>query len=126
MKIVPNLGRYRHMARVSIFLIAIALVIGIAACNGSDTYQLTISSTTGGSVATPAEGTSTYKVGTVVELLATPDDGYYFHVWMGDTDEIADPDSASTNITMNGNYTITASFRDQGEDGGGEVNPIQP
>jgi len=121
MRIVLSSRRHRHVARASIFLIAVALVIGIAACNGPDTYQLTVSSTVGGSVIAPAEEISTYDAGAVVELEATPDDGYEFHVWIGDTEDIADPDSASTTITMNGNYSITANF---GKEGG--PSPIQP
>ena len=119
MKTVLGSRRHRHVARVGIFLIAIALVMGSVACD--DTYELTISSTAGGSVTTPGEGTSTYDAGTVVELVATPDDGYEFHAWTGDTEHIADPDSVSTNITMNGDYSITANFVTRGE-----TSPIRP
>ena len=73
-------------------------------------YDLTISSTTGGSVTTPGEGTFTYDEGTAVNLVATPDSGYRFVSWTGDVDTIADTASASTSITMDGNYSITASF----------------
>jgi len=96
-------------------------VIVTAACD--DTYRLTISSTAGGSVITPAEGTSAYEAGTVVELVATADDGYRFINWTGDLDTIADPNSASTTITMNADYSITANFKTEG---GGSPNPIQP
>jgi hypothetical protein len=102
------------MARVTVFLIAAVLAVAAAACDGSHTYELSISSTSGGSVTIPGEGTFTYDTGTVVELVATPDDGYEFHVWTGDTEHIADPNSASTTITMNGNYSITANFRIEG------------
>jgi hypothetical protein len=73
-------------------------------------YDLTISSTEGGSVTTPGEGTFTYDAGMVVDLVATPGDGYQFVEWTGDVDTIADVEAAATNITMSGNYTITASF----------------
>ena len=73
-------------------------------------YDLTISSTAGGSVTTPGEGTSTYAEGTVVNLVATPDAGYRFVNWTGDVGTIADVYAASTNITMNGDYSITANF----------------
>lgn len=114
------------MGRVSTFLlIAVALMMATAACNGPDTYQLTISSTAGGSVTTPGEDTFNYEPGTVVELVATPDDDYEFDAWTGDTDDIADANSASTNITMNASYSITAGFKEEG-DGGGQVSPTQP
>jgi hypothetical protein len=73
-------------------------------------YDLTISSTEGGSVTIPGEGTFTYDAGTVVDLVATPDDGYQFVEWTGDVGTIADVEAAATNITMSGNYSITASF----------------
>ena len=73
-------------------------------------YDLAISSTEGGSVTTPGEGTFTYDAGTVVDLVATPDDGYLFVEWTGDVGTIVDVTAAATNITMSGNYSITASF----------------
>jgi len=75
-----------------------------------DRYDLTVSSTSGGSVTTPGEGTFTYDEGTVVSLVATPDSGYQFVNWTGNVTAIANPNSASTTITMNGNYSITANF----------------
>ncbi len=72
-------------------------------------YNLTITSTTGGSV-TPGVGSHTYDAGTVVDLVATPDANYHFVNWTGNTGTIANVNAASTTITMNGNYTITANF----------------
>ncbi len=73
-------------------------------------YDLTTSSTTGGSVTTPGEGTFSYDEGTVVDLVATPDAGYRFDEWTGDVGTIADVNTASTTVTMNGDYSITANF----------------
>jgi len=73
-------------------------------------YDLTISSTAGGSVTEPGEGVFTYDEGTVVDLVAIPDAGYRFVQWTGDVGTIADVHDASTTITMNGNYAITANF----------------
>ncbi len=115
MRIIPSSSRYYHVTRVILLLMAVALVSGITACNGSGTYQLSISSTSGGSVTSPGEGVFTYDGGTVIELAATPDDGYKFQTWTGDTEDIADPNSASTNITINGDYSITAEFEEEGE-----------
>ena len=75
-----------------------------------DQYNLTISSTAGGSVTTPGEGTYTYDEGTVVELVAEADSGYGFVDWTGDVDGIDNPNAAVTTITMNGDYSITANF----------------
>ena len=74
-------------------------------------YSLTISSGTGGSVTSPGEGTFTYSPGAVVSLAAAPDYGYYyFDNWTGDVGTVADVNAASTSITMNGDYSITANF----------------
>jgi uncharacterized repeat protein (TIGR02543 family) len=73
-------------------------------------YDLTIDSTDGGEVITPGEGTFTYDAGTVVDLVATPASGYYFVNWTGDVSAIANVNAATTNITMNGDYSITANF----------------
>jgi len=73
-------------------------------------YSLTISSTSGGNVTTPGEGTFTRYEGMVVDLVATPDEGYQFTGWTGDIEKIGDPASAVTTITVDGDYSITANF----------------
>jgi hypothetical protein len=73
-------------------------------------YYLTISSTTGGSVTTPGEGTFTYVEGNVVSLVANPATGYKFVNWTGNVTTIANVNAATTTITMNGDYSITANF----------------
>jgi hypothetical protein len=73
-------------------------------------YDLTISSTTGGNVTTPGQGTFTYDVGKVVNLVAAPASGYKFVNWTGNVTTITNVNAASTTITMNGNYAITANF----------------
>ena len=77
-------------------------------------YNLTISSTTGGSVTTPGEGTFTYDAGTVIDLLAEAEEGYQFARWTGNVDTVANINAASTTIAMNGNYSITANFVAEG------------
>ncbi len=71
-------------------------------------YDLVVSSIPAGFVLEPGEGEFTYPAGTVVDLEATP--VYRFSHWTGDVDTIADINAASTTITMNDNYTITANF----------------
>ena len=75
-------------------------------------YDLTISSTEGGSVTTPGEGKYTYDAGKVVNLVATVDAGYQFVGWTGDVATIANIYAAVTTITMNDEYAITASFQE--------------
>jgi len=77
-----------------------------------ETYTLTISSTEGGSVTVPGEGTFTYDAGTVVSLVAKPDPNYGFVNWAGDVETIANANlnAATTTITMEGDYEITARF----------------
>ena len=74
------------------------------------TYTLSISSTAGGSVATPGVGTFIYPVGMVVSLVAIPATGYRFLNWAGDVGTIANVNAAATTITMNADYSIMANF----------------
>ncbi|MCM8822967.1 MAG: cohesin domain-containing protein, partial [Candidatus Omnitrophica bacterium] len=55
----------------------------------------------------PAVGTRIYDEGTVVTLTATAAPGYRFDHWTG---SVANPNSASTTITMNSDKTVTAVF----------------
>jgi len=73
-------------------------------------YELTITSTAGGTVTTPGEGISTHDAGTVVDLVATPDTGYRFVNWIGDVSTIANVNAETTTIIMNGDYEIAANF----------------
>ncbi|MFW6118325.1 MAG: InlB B-repeat-containing protein [Chloroflexota bacterium] len=73
-------------------------------------HSLTISSTEGGSVIDPGEGTSIHPANAVVNLVAQPDEGYQFMKWTGDVDTIADINADRTTITMQESYSITANF----------------
>jgi hypothetical protein len=73
-------------------------------------YSLIVGSTEGGSVTTPGETAYTYDKGEVVNLAAVADEGYQFINWTGDVSTIADVNAASTTITINGGYSITANF----------------
>ena len=73
-------------------------------------YNLTTNSTDGGAVTTPGEGTFPYDCGTVVNLVAQAQEGYQFVSWIGDVGTIASVQNATSTITMNDNYSITASF----------------
>ena len=73
-------------------------------------YSLTVSSTSGGSVTEPGQGTFLYQGGNIVELIGQPDEGYEFVKWTGDVDTIADVNAARTTITTNSSCSITANF----------------
>jgi hypothetical protein len=75
-------------------------------------YTLNTSSTAGGNVSAPGEGTpiGTYNCSEAVTINASPDGGYYFVDWTGDTGNISDVNSANTSISMYGNYSIQANF----------------
>jgi len=75
-------------------------------------YELTISSTTGGSVSTPGEGVFTYYAGTVVELLAEAEAGYGFVNWTASPAvTFGDASAPETTFTMpSQDVTVTAHF----------------
>ncbi|MCP4711629.1 MAG: hypothetical protein GY869_23675, partial [Planctomycetes bacterium] len=73
----------------------------------TETYNLTTSSTSGGSIITPGEESCTYNRNTVVNLVATPAPYYKFVGWTGD---VADPGSSSTTVTMDDDKSVTANF----------------
>ena len=71
-------------------------------------YNLTMAvSPSGGGTTTPAVGTSSQPAGTVVNITAAPNSGYLFSSWTG---SMADPNSASTTVTVDGIKTVTANF----------------
>ena len=114
MKTILSLRRHHYLAIVSIFLIIlimVALIVGMAGCGGGP-YDLTISSNEGGTVTTPGEGTFTYDARTVVDLVAEAEEGYRFASWItyGYVETIADWSDATTTITMNDDYNISAGF----------------
>jgi hypothetical protein len=76
--------------------------------------NLSVNATEGGSVTAPGEGTFTYDEGMSVDLVAEAEEGYRFVNWTGDVDTIADVKDATTNITMDDDYSITANFRPAG------------
>jgi len=73
-------------------------------------HDLTIDSTEGGEVIEPGEGDFEYEEGTVVDLEAEAEEDYEFVGWIGNIEEIDDPESAETTIEMLDDYSITAEF----------------
>jgi len=120
MKIL-SLRIYHYVATVSSIIIMVALIAGIIGCGPTPVrYDLNISSTAGGSVTIPGERTITYYGRRVVRLVATASVGYCFINWTGDVGTIANVNSASTTITMCGDYSIIANF-DEVPPGAGEI-----
>jgi hypothetical protein len=125
MKMILSSRKCRRLSRVSIFLITLALIAGMAGCGGGggdgngdgggESYTLIIDGTAEGTVAVnnvtiPGKAMFIYDPGTVVSLNATPDAGYRFVNWTGNVSAIADVNAAVTDITMDGSYNITANF----------------
>jgi hypothetical protein len=92
-------------------LIAVALIAGMISCGPVAQYNLTVSSTEGGNVVSPGEGTFNCLESRAVILIADSDNGYHFVNWTGDVSTIADVNSTATTITMNGDYSIMANFK---------------
>ncbi|MBN1362024.1 MAG: putative Ig domain-containing protein [Sedimentisphaerales bacterium] len=75
--------------------------------------RLTLSAGTGGHVTAPGEGAFEYTPGTVVSVTAQALNGYEFSGWTGsavDAGKVDDPHSTSTSVTVDGEYTLAASF----------------
>jgi uncharacterized repeat protein (TIGR02543 family) len=78
-----------------------------------DQETLIVSSTDGGAVSTPGEGTFTYGYGTVVPVVAAPEPYFHFVGWTGTAvtlGEVADPGLASTSVTLRADGTLQANF----------------
>jgi len=97
------------MRRISIFFVAVALAVGVAGCIPAQ-RNLTVSSTEGGEVVSPGEGTFVCYGGRGVILMAVSDTGYRFVSWTGDVCTIADVNAAATAIHMDCDYPIVANF----------------
>jgi Divergent InlB B-repeat domain/The GLUG motif len=110
----------RHcMTRIGILLIAAVLIATTVGCVPVQ-YTLSVGSSEGGRVVTPGEGTFTYNPGRTVSLVAEAEEGYCFARWYGylpgyiggsgNLETIEDLYAATTTVTMNGDYDVTAYF----------------
>jgi hypothetical protein len=76
-------------------------------------YALIISSSEGGSVTEPNEGTHEYDCNESVPIEAVADEGYYFRNWTGTAvyeGKVENPNSASTTVIVDGDYSLKANF----------------
>ncbi|MHC4299628.1 MAG: InlB B-repeat-containing protein, partial [Planctomycetota bacterium] len=84
-----------------------------------DQYALTISSSGGGSVTGPGEGSFQYDNGTNVPIQATADNGQHFTSWTGtavNAGKVANPNAAGTTVMVDASYTLRANFSQQDAD----------
>ncbi|MFQ5997520.1 MAG: InlB B-repeat-containing protein [Dehalococcoidales bacterium] len=65
----------------------------------------------GNGATTPSVGSHSYGKGSTVSISAVPDSGWQFDGWTGD---VAEPDSATTMVTINSDKTITVNFSQVG------------
>lgn len=76
-------------------------------------HSLTTSSSLGGTVSTPGEGTYAYNHGTAASVIASPAPNFHFVNWTGtalNAGKVANPNSPNTTVTMDSDYTIQANF----------------
>lgn len=98
-----------------IFLLIVALAVGMAGCEPGFTaqYTLKISSGLGGTVTAPGEGLFRFPAGAVVNLVAEAERSYEFDGWVSNSLTIANTSNATTTITLNKNYYfVIAHFKD--------------
>jgi hypothetical protein len=76
------------------------------AVNVTHLHTLTLSSTAGGSVTDPGEGSFDYDEGTEVALTATAEDGYHFTHWSGSLFAVSNP----LICMMDNDCDVTANF----------------
>jgi len=104
------------MRKGVVFLILGALIVGVAGCSPGGGggvfggYSISICSTPGGEVTSPGEGIFRYARGTVVSLVAVADRGYHFVCWTSNAGTIANVYAATTTVTVDNYYFITAGF----------------
>ena len=116
MKTVFGSRRHHYLKVVSISLIVMALVAGMASCDGGGggvkNYSLTMAVDPEGSgTATDLIDKSPYPAGTVVSIQAVAATGYRFVNWTAPAGTSADPNAARTTFTIPDRSTyVTANF----------------
>jgi hypothetical protein len=76
------------------------------------TYHTLTLAVSGNGSTSPSVGQHTYTAGTVVPITALPASGYRFVIWTGSTGTVANVVAATTTITVNADYFITANFEE--------------
>jgi len=115
-KIIPKLRNHDYLARVSVFLIAIVLIVGTVSCNGGGgdgvTYNLTMAVAPSGSGnAIDQTNFSPYLAGTPVSIKAIDATYYQFSSWTAPAGTFVNPTATQTTFIMPAqNVTVTANF----------------
>jgi len=113
-KLIPKLRKHDYLARVGIFLIAVALIVGTVSCDGTTAvkYNLTMAENpVGGGTATDLTNASPYAAGTAVSIKAVAAAGYQFVGWTAPAGGFGNPNAAQTTFTMPAQaVTVTANF----------------
>jgi len=115
------------LAKVSIFLLAIALIAGMVGCTEVLEYSLTMrANPVEGGTATDLTGASPYTAGTVVNIRAVANPGYRFVNWGGPAGGFLSLTDETTTFTMpDGDVTVTANFAPFAGGSGTETDPYQ-
>ncbi|MCX5632521.1 MAG: PASTA domain-containing protein [Phycisphaerae bacterium] len=85
----------------------------VKAAPPSVTRKLTVSSSANGTVTTPGIGDFNYPDGTYASIVASASANYHFVNWTGSAvtaGKVASPNSPSTTVLMDANYTVQANF----------------
>jgi len=111
MKIVVSSKMRYHIKKLGIFLIALALIAGMAGCGPPVRYNLTMAVAGGNGTATDLTNASPYAAGTEVSIKAVAAAGYHFVNWTAPVGTFADANAPQTTFTMPAqNVTVTANF----------------
>jgi len=122
---INNYGTGYFIAQSSVVLLAERaetryISIGMIEVEEEPQEEYTLSWTIDGEGSIYIDGTwhnssdsEVFDGGSIVDINADPDEGWEWMEWTGDTVNITDPGSASTQITMEGDYTITANFEEE-------------
>jgi hypothetical protein len=115
MKTILSLRRHHYLKTVSIFMIAVMLIVGVVSCEGigEAKYHLTMAVTPAGAgTATDLTGASPYALAAAVNITATAIGSYQFCEWTSSGGGVfANPNAATTTFIMPAqNVTVTAHF----------------
>jgi len=103
----------RPVITVFLVLLSIGFAFRTSSVLAGGQKTLYISSTSGGSVTYPGEGAFQYDDGSAATITAIADLNYHFVGWAGsavDAGKVADPNSASTTVTVDADYDLQAHF----------------
>ena len=115
MKTILSLRKHLYLKRAGIFLIVIALVAVMVACNGGGggaQYDLTMAANpAAGGTATDLTNASPYTADTAVSIKAVANQGYQFVNWTAPAGGFTNANAAQTSFTMPAQaVTVTANF----------------